>query len=111
MLFFRKVAEELLLSNARIVKVMEKNKLFDRSKNGNKGCFRNEALQYTPFVITNDWKLPKEGVMLEFDFVYLYQSREQMPLKDGQFEAILSVFSRSKLSLAEKIKVYYLIRL
>ncbi len=98
------IAAEIVATNARITKLVEKNKLFDRSRNGNKGCFRNEMLQYKPLTIAADWKLPKAG-LLEFDFIYLYQSRDQAPLKDSQFDSLLSAMSRSKSSITTKIKV------
>ena len=87
-----------------IAKIMEKNKLFDRSKTGNKSCFRNETLQYLSFAVTADWKLPPNGEF-ECDFIYLLQSRGQVPLTEEQFSVFYEAFQTSPLSPAFKIRV------
>lgn len=103
----RQIAVDLLAHNQRIVKIAEKNKLFDRSKNGNKSCFRNERVQHCPQIIAPDWKLPQDG-FLEFDFIYLYQSRDQAPLTPDQFQILYDGLKLSKLSTPHKIKVTFI---
>jgi len=98
------IASELLAANAYAVKLTDKNKLFDRSRNGSKGCFRNESIQHIPLTVGADWKLPKSGVF-EFDFIYLYQAREQAPLESAQFDILYGTISRSSASISTKIRV------
>ena len=86
------------------MKLIEKNKLFDRSKAGNKSCLRNETYQFVPFSITPDWKLPNKGEF-ECDFIYLLQSRGQDPLNEQQFNVFYEAFKSSSLSLPLQIRV------
>jgi len=102
------IATELVQLNTRTIKLIEKNKLFDRSKNGNKSCFRNETLQYNPINIIADWKIPKTGI-LEFDFIYLYQSREKTAIANELFEKIFAIFKNSQITISEKIRMFKVI--
>lgn len=115
---YRSIMEGLLEMNKNIVKLMEKNRLYDRSMHGNKCCFRNESLQLPlnsadsalakDFIITKDWKILKEGV-LTFDFVCLYLSRNQTPMTPEQFDNFLEIFNSDKCSIEEKIRMFKLI--
>ena len=105
----RRIADELVSSSNRIAKLLEKNKLFDRSQAGNRSCLRNETWQYAAVSIGPDFKVPHEGVF-EFDFVYLFASRDQTPLQEAQFGLLHRALSSSKLTVVQKIRVDSVVR-
>ena len=48
----------------------------DRSQVGNQSCFRNERINNFKFEMSQNWRLPDNGI-LEFDFVYLIDKPEE----------------------------------
>jgi len=100
----RKIAEELYLNNQRIAKIIDKNKLFDMSKTGNKSCFRNETLHFLPMQFIPGFTFPKDGVF-ECDFTYLYQSRGQSPISEQQFGILYQKLQSSTVPLQLRLHV------
>jgi hypothetical protein len=66
----REVAMTILVLNKEAGKRITAGEKVDRSKYGNKSCFRNESLNGMTITIDNEWILPKNGTV-EWDFVYL----------------------------------------
>jgi hypothetical protein len=66
----REIAITILVLNKEAGKKVASGLAADRSKLGNKSCFRNEKHNGMNIVIDSEYHLPESGV-LEFDFVYL----------------------------------------
>lgn len=66
----RDVAVSLFIMNKEVSKRVAGGEKADRSQMGNKSCFRNEKYNTKLFIMSNDWQVPRNGV-LEFDFMQL----------------------------------------
>lgn len=75
----KEVALTLLMFNRKYKLLVQQGDITDRSRNGNKSCFRNEKLGGVPFIYNENFILPDHGI-LECDFVYLLNP----PHKDEQ---------------------------
>ena len=75
----KEVAQTLLMFNKMYRLLVQQGDIADRSRNGNKSCFRNEKLGGVSFVYQENFILPDHEVF-ECDFVYLLNP----PHKDEQ---------------------------
>lgn len=66
----RDVAVTLLMFNRKYKLIVDQGDVTDRSKNGNRSCFRNEKLSGVSFNYDENFILPTHGT-LECDFIYL----------------------------------------
>jgi len=65
--FQRELAQLLVVMNKENFDAIVAGTRADRSKDGNKSCFRNEIYNTVKFLWDPLWTLPKDG-RLEFDF-------------------------------------------
>mmetsp|Transcript_10761 Transcript_10761/g.8031 ORF Transcript_10761/g.8031 Transcript_10761/m.8031 type:complete len:214 (-) Transcript_10761:276-917(-) len=88
----RDIAVTLILKNKEIYKLVTAGGKADRSKRGNKSCFRNETMNGMPIAIEQDWNLPTNGV-LAFDFVDLHERQpKQAVISMKEMYSLLSWF-------------------
>lgn len=66
----RDVALTLLMFNRKYKLLVDQGVVTDRSRMGNRSCFRNEKTNGVPFVYDEEYVLPEHGYF-ECDFVYL----------------------------------------
>ena len=100
----REVAQTLLILNKEAVAMVEAGERADRSQTGNASCFRNESLSGLPFVWSEAWKLPPNG-LLEFDFVYLVFPPDPK-LQVASLESLMPIFTREDTPIELKLKVF-----
>ena len=59
----RDIALTILVLNKEVGKKIAAGQKVDRSKYGNKSCFRNETFNGMTIIIDGDWVLPESGVV------------------------------------------------
>ena len=61
-----------MVLNKEVGKKIAAGQKVDRSKYGNKSCFRNETFNGMTIIIDGDWVLPESG-KVEWDFLYFME--------------------------------------